>query len=269
MPATILVVDDDAAVVRPLARFLELEGFTPVTATNGQRRSATCAAAAVRPSSSWTCGCRSWTAAFRREQLRDPALAQIPVVVLTGADEDRLPEILAAAAFQTVSPRRRDGGGSPTLPWVSLCFSGSMPAARPRGRRRFTRGTRDRFFARARSGLCGMQRPRDVRRDHLQQPPAILIAAALGAVNAENPHQGRAKQKWHAGASLQIRFAGRRTRPHRAQRLNRSPPDRLLPPSQSTARQSQPCQGGEGDERDGQANSEGTPVCESSSATLR
>jgi hypothetical protein len=43
----------------------------------------------------------------------------------------------------------------------------------------------------------------------------------------------------------------------------------LLPPSQSTARQSQPCQGGEGDERDGQANSEGTPVCESSSATLR
>lgn len=50
-----------------------------------------------------------------------------------------------------------------------------------------------------------MQRPRDVRRDHLQQPPAILIAAALGAVNAEPPHEGRAKQKRHACASLQIR----------------------------------------------------------------
>jgi len=35
MPATVLVVDDDAAVVRPLARFLELEGFNAVTAANG------------------------------------------------------------------------------------------------------------------------------------------------------------------------------------------------------------------------------------------
>jgi CheY-like chemotaxis protein len=101
MPATILVVDDDAAVVRPLARFLELEGFTAVTAANGLEalkylRSGGGAAVIVLDlrmpiMDGW---------AFRREQLRDPVLAQIPVVVLSGADHDRVPEILAAAAFQ-------------------------------------------------------------------------------------------------------------------------------------------------------------------------
>ena len=36
---------------------------------------------------------------FRRAQLRDPALASISVVVLSGADQDRVAEIEAAAAF--------------------------------------------------------------------------------------------------------------------------------------------------------------------------
>jgi CheY-like chemotaxis protein len=101
MPATILVVDDDAAVVRPLARFLELEGFTPVTARNGQEALSYLrggGGASVIILDLRMPVMDGW--AFRREQLRDPALAQIPVVVLTGADEDRLPEILAAAAFQ-------------------------------------------------------------------------------------------------------------------------------------------------------------------------
>ena len=101
MPATILVVDDDAAVVRPLARFLELEGFTPVTATNGQEALSYLrggGGASVIILDLRMPVMDGW--AFRREQLRDPALAQIPVVVLSGADEDRLPEILAAAAFQ-------------------------------------------------------------------------------------------------------------------------------------------------------------------------
>ena len=101
MRSTILVVDDDAAVVRPLARFLELEGFTAVTAANGQEaltylRGGGDASVIVLDlrmpiMDGW---------AFRREQLRDPALARIPVVVLTGADQDRVPEILAAATFQ-------------------------------------------------------------------------------------------------------------------------------------------------------------------------
>jgi len=101
MPAKILVVDDDAAVVRPLAKFLELEGFTAVTATNGLEaltylRGGGGASVIVLDLRMPVMD--GW--AFRREQLRDPAIAQIPVVVLTGADQDRVSEILAAATFQ-------------------------------------------------------------------------------------------------------------------------------------------------------------------------
>jgi CheY-like chemotaxis protein len=101
MRSTILVVDDDAAVVRPLARFLELEGFAAVTASNGQEaltylRGGGGASVIVLDLRMPVMD--GW--AFRREQLRDPALAQIPVVVLTGADQDRVAEILAAATFQ-------------------------------------------------------------------------------------------------------------------------------------------------------------------------
>jgi CheY-like chemotaxis protein len=89
MPATILLVDDDAAVVRPLARFLELEALTYLRAGGGADVIVLDLRMPVMD---------GW--AFRREQLRDPALAEIPVVVLSGADHDRVPEILAAAAFQ-------------------------------------------------------------------------------------------------------------------------------------------------------------------------
>src|SRR5262245_27122466 len=101
MSATILVVDDDAAVVRPLARFLELEGFKPVVAANGLEALAYLrggGAAAVIILDLRMPVMDGW--AFRREQLRDPLLAAIPVVVLSGADEQRVPEVSAAAAFQ-------------------------------------------------------------------------------------------------------------------------------------------------------------------------
>jgi len=101
MSATILVVDDDAAVIRPLARFLELEGFSTVTAANGLEalkylRGGGGASVIVLDLRMPVMD--GWT--FRREQLRDPILAKIPVVVLSGADHDRVPEILAAAAFE-------------------------------------------------------------------------------------------------------------------------------------------------------------------------
>jgi CheY-like chemotaxis protein len=101
MAATILVVDDDAAVVRPLARVLELEGFKAVTAANGLEaltylRGGGGASVIVLDLRMPVMD--GW--AFRREQLRDAALAHIPVVVLTGADQDRVSEILAAATFQ-------------------------------------------------------------------------------------------------------------------------------------------------------------------------
>ena len=101
MPTTILVVDDDAAVVRPLARFLELEGFATVTAANGLEalkylRGGGGADVIVLDLRMPVMD--GWT--FRREQLRDPSLARIPVIVLSGADHDRVPEILPAAAFE-------------------------------------------------------------------------------------------------------------------------------------------------------------------------
>ena len=101
MPATVLVVDDDAAVVRPLARFLELEGFNAVTAANGLEaltylRGGGSASVIVLDLRMPVMD--GWS--FRREQLRDPAIARIPVVVLSGADQDRVAEILAAAAFE-------------------------------------------------------------------------------------------------------------------------------------------------------------------------
>ena len=37
---------------------------------------------------------------FRKEQRSDPGLAGIPVIVLSGADAERVPEIEAAAAFR-------------------------------------------------------------------------------------------------------------------------------------------------------------------------
>jgi CheY-like chemotaxis protein len=39
-----------------------------------------------------------WT--FRKEQRLDPVIAAIPIVVLSGAESDRLPEMDAAASFR-------------------------------------------------------------------------------------------------------------------------------------------------------------------------
>ena len=98
MPATILVVDDDAAVVRPLARFLELEGFTPVTATNGQEALSYLrggGGASVIILDLRMPVMDGW--AFRRAQLASHP--HIPVIVLSALDlsSDRLQELRANA----------------------------------------------------------------------------------------------------------------------------------------------------------------------------
>ena len=86
MPVTILVVDDDAAVVRPLVMFLEHEGFTPIRASNGAgaldylRGGGDASVILLDLRMPIMDG---W--AFRREQRRDPAFARIPVVVLSEA----------------------------------------------------------------------------------------------------------------------------------------------------------------------------------------
>jgi len=97
---TVLVIDDDPGIRRLMTSFLKLEGFAPVTAANGKEALAYLRNGGVvhvilldlrmPVMDGWT---------FRREQRRDPAIADIPVVVLSGADAEHAPELAAAAWF--------------------------------------------------------------------------------------------------------------------------------------------------------------------------
>lgn len=100
MSSTVLIVDDDPNLVRLMSKFLKLEGFAPVTAGNGLE-----ALEYLRGGG----GARvilldlrmpvmdGWT--FRREQRADPGLADIPIVILSGVEPDRVNELDAAATF--------------------------------------------------------------------------------------------------------------------------------------------------------------------------
>jgi CheY-like chemotaxis protein len=97
----VLLVDDDAAVRRTIARFLEFEGFVVVEAGNGLEALTylrTGAGASVIVLDLRMPIMDGW--AFRREQRLDPRLEHIPVVIMSGADADRFPELEAAAAFE-------------------------------------------------------------------------------------------------------------------------------------------------------------------------
>ena len=97
----VLLVDDDSGVRRTLAKFLGRDGIAVVEADNGQQ--------ALRYLKD---GGQAGVIvldlrmpvmdgfAFRAEQRREPALASIPVVVLSGADTDRFDELDAAATFE-------------------------------------------------------------------------------------------------------------------------------------------------------------------------
>ena len=100
MASTVLVVDDDPNLQRLLTKFLTLEGFASVPASNGEEaltylRSGGGAQVILLDLRMPVMD--GW--AFRREQRGDPELANIPVVVLSGINE-RLEEIDAAAAFR-------------------------------------------------------------------------------------------------------------------------------------------------------------------------
>ena len=100
MAASVLVVDDDPNLVRLMSKFLKLEGFAPVPAANGKE-----ALAYLRgggDASVIVLDLRmpvmdGWT--FRIEQRRDPVLADIPVVVLSGLEMYGIHEMEAAASF--------------------------------------------------------------------------------------------------------------------------------------------------------------------------
>ncbi|HYM25063.1 MAG TPA: response regulator [Vicinamibacterales bacterium] len=98
---TVLVVDDDRDLVRLMGRYLSLEGFTPVTAGNG--RDALTYLQGGGAASVILLDLRmpimdGW--AFRRAQMADPAIASIPVVVLSGvAEVEGLHQLDVAATF--------------------------------------------------------------------------------------------------------------------------------------------------------------------------
>jgi CheY-like chemotaxis protein len=97
----VLIVDDDVAVRGTIARYLAHDGFTVKEADNGQeaftylRGGGEAGVILLDLRMPVMDGWR-----FRGEQRRDPALAHIPVIVLSGADSDRFPELEAAAAFE-------------------------------------------------------------------------------------------------------------------------------------------------------------------------
>jgi CheY-like chemotaxis protein len=100
MASSVLVVDDDPNLVRLMSKFLKLEGFAPVPAANGQE-----ALAYLRGGGDVSVilldlrmpVMDGW--AFRQEQRQDPGIANIPIVVLSGVETERMDELDAAAAF--------------------------------------------------------------------------------------------------------------------------------------------------------------------------
>ena len=96
-PPTLLVVDDDANIARALSNLLEDEGYRVVAAENG-RRGLELVEEGLRPSAiildlmmpvmdGWD---------FRAEQLKDPAIRDTPVIVLTATGFSR--RTISAAA---------------------------------------------------------------------------------------------------------------------------------------------------------------------------
>jgi DNA-binding response OmpR family regulator len=95
---TVLIVDDDLDLQRLLTRFLTLEGFNTVVAGNGQAALAHLRSGA--PVDAILLDLRmpimdGW--AFRQEQRADARIADVPVVVLSGTETDRMGELEAAA----------------------------------------------------------------------------------------------------------------------------------------------------------------------------
>jgi two-component system, chemotaxis family, chemotaxis protein CheY len=99
---TVLVIDDDPDLVRLMAKFLKLEGFAPVSASNGHdaltylrnggEASVILLDLRMPVMDGW---------AFRAAQRADPVIANIPVIVLSGVESSVVQQQLdAAASFQ-------------------------------------------------------------------------------------------------------------------------------------------------------------------------
>src|SRR3989441_4704028 len=100
MASTVLIVDDDPNLQRLMTKFLKLEGFSSIPANNG--REALDYLRGGGDASVILLDLRmpvmdGWT--FRQEQRQDPGIANIPIVVLSGVETERMHELDAAASF--------------------------------------------------------------------------------------------------------------------------------------------------------------------------
>jgi CheY-like chemotaxis protein len=97
----VLIVEDDADLREMMERMLHLEGFAPLTAPNGQAALEVLLAGApvkailldlmMPVMDGWE---------FRRQQLANPRIAAIPVVVMSAIDDERAQSIRAVATFR-------------------------------------------------------------------------------------------------------------------------------------------------------------------------
>lgn len=98
MSATVFIVEDDGDTREMLGRFLELEGYRVETAANGllalERLNAGVGACVILLDLMMPV-MDGWQ--FRQAQIRDAALANIPVIVVSAAGRDRLDRIQADA----------------------------------------------------------------------------------------------------------------------------------------------------------------------------
>jgi CheY-like chemotaxis protein len=105
MRPAVLIVEDDPELRGMMDQLLHLEGFAPITAINGldalrllktgTRVQAILLDLMMPVMDGW---------AFRRAQRLDPAIADIPVIVLTAAPNIRHDELAAAAVFAKPLP---------------------------------------------------------------------------------------------------------------------------------------------------------------------
>ena len=97
-PATVFIIEDDVDTREMLAKFLELEGYTVELASNG-RQALDRLSNGVEPSvilldlmmpvmDGWE---------FRRRQIEDARLKNIPTIVVSAAGRDRMAQIAADA----------------------------------------------------------------------------------------------------------------------------------------------------------------------------
>ena len=90
---TVMVVEDDASIREMVMQLLAGEGFTPVGALNGEDALHHLRRDRVHPSLILldlmmpVMNGRQ----FRAEQLKDPSLARIPVVIMSASDEGDVP----------------------------------------------------------------------------------------------------------------------------------------------------------------------------------